>query len=435
MLKGFKEFLMKGNVVDLATAVVVGAAFTAIVKAFTDGIINPLIARIGGKGELGLGFQIGDKGNPETFVNIGTVITAAIDFLIIAAVVYFIIIMPYEKLKSLRAAEGEETQTEQELLAEIRDLLSGKDPKAAKAVDQAKAAGALSEADGNLGQLTGSNDQSAQPPVTQHFSAPGGFNTPEPFGTSETYGAAPTATAEPPRASAEPVGSAPERFGSNPADSLTGTGPQPFGGSNPEPLTGTGPQPFGGRAPEPLTGTGPQPFGGAPDRFGAPPERFDAPRPSGPPSGSFPAQPPSGSFPAQSPSGPPSGAFQAPSGPTIVPPQGGPSSPPPQSAPRPGDAPRPPSEWNPQATQQPSQPPQPPQGPPPGAGNADPFGTTRMGGIDPAAGGARPDPRGPARDQFGRPIEEGYNGPDGPQGQQGPTGGQQHGGQHGRHQQ
>jgi len=374
MLKGFKEFLMKGNVVDLAVAVVIGAAFTAIVKAFTDGIVNPLIARIGGKGELGLGFQIGDSGNAETFVNLGTVITAAINFVIIAAVVYFIIVMPYEKLKSLRSAQGEETQTEQELLAEIRDLLSGKDPQAAKAIDQAKAAGTLSESDDNLNQLTGSNDPAAQPPVTQHFAAPGGFNPPEPFG-----------------------GNPPEPFGGP---------PQPAA----EPLTGTGPQPFGRGAPDPLTGTGPQPFGGAPDRFGAP-ERFDAPRPSGPTSGSFPAQPPSGSFPAQPPSGP-----------TVVPPPGGPHTPPPPPPPRP-------SEWNPQATQQPpqQQPPQPPQGPPPGAGNADPFGTTRMGGIDPAAGGPRPDPRGQARDQFGRPIDEGYNGPDGPQG---PTGGQ-----HGRHQQ
>ncbi|WP_018178487.1 large-conductance mechanosensitive channel protein MscL [Jongsikchunia kroppenstedtii] len=426
MLKGFKEFLMKGNVVDLAVAVVIGAAFTAIVKAFTDGIVNPLIARIGGKGELGLGFQIGDSGNAETFVNIGTVVTAAINFVIIAAVVYFIIVMPYEKLKSLRAAEGEETQTEQELLAEIRDLLSGKDPSAAKALDQAKAAGVLSDTDGNLNQPTGSDDPLAAPPVTQHFSAPGGFNTPEPFGTSETYGGAPTATAEPPRASAEPFGS--------PSEPLTGTGPQPFGGRGSDSLTGTGPQPFGGPS-EPLTGTGPQPFGGSPDRFGPPPERFDAPRPSGPPSGSFPAQPPS----SQPPSGPPSGSFQAQppsgsfpaqpsSGPTIVPPPGpggpgGPGTPPPP--------PRP-SEWNPQ------QPPQPPQGPPPGPGNADPFGTTRMGNIDPAAGGPRPDPRGPARDQYGRETAEGF-GPEGPQGppqgQQGPPQGPPPGGQHGRHQQ
>ncbi|MEO7077323.1 MAG: MscL family protein, partial [Rhodococcus sp. (in: high G+C Gram-positive bacteria)] len=67
MLKGFKDFLLRGNVVDLAVAVVVGAAFTAIVTAFTTNVVNPLIAAIGGSNEYGWGFQI--TSSPETFVN------------------------------------------------------------------------------------------------------------------------------------------------------------------------------------------------------------------------------------------------------------------------------------------------------------------------------------------------------------------------------
>ncbi|GAA1456168.1 large conductance mechanosensitive channel protein MscL [Williamsia maris] len=134
MLKGFKEFLLRGNVIDLAVAVVVGAAFSAIVTAFTGSIIQPLINSLGGTDAAqGLGFTIRD-GNPSTFVDFGTLITAALNFLIIASVVYFVIVMPFEKLKALRAKAGDDAAalTEAELLTEIRDLLAGKDPKEAK---------------------------------------------------------------------------------------------------------------------------------------------------------------------------------------------------------------------------------------------------------------------------------------------------------------
>lgn len=145
MLKGFKDFLMRGNVIDLATAVVVGAAFTAIVTAFTTNIIEPLINSIGGTDQAeGLGFTI-RSGNPETFVNIGALITAVINFLIIAAIVYFVIVMPYEKLKSLAAKDGDDATalSESELLTEIRDILQGKDP----IEEKAKIAAAKSEKD------------------------------------------------------------------------------------------------------------------------------------------------------------------------------------------------------------------------------------------------------------------------------------------------
>ncbi|MCQ9343910.1 large conductance mechanosensitive channel protein MscL [Corynebacterium sp. 153RC1] len=129
MLKGFKDFILRGNVVELAVAVVIGSAFTAIVTAFSDYIINPMIASIGGADVSGLGFHI-ISSNPATFVDFGAVITAAINFLIVAAVVYFILVAPMNKLNEMQAARKgvqEEPEApasiEAELLTEIRDLL------------------------------------------------------------------------------------------------------------------------------------------------------------------------------------------------------------------------------------------------------------------------------------------------------------------------
>lgn len=127
MLAGFKEFIMRGNVIELAVAVVMGTAFTAIVTAFTTGIIEPLIAALGGNAEVGLGFFL-REGNDATFMNLGAVITAAINFLIVAAVIYFIMIMPMNKIAEMNAKRKgitpeEAAATETELLAEIRDLL------------------------------------------------------------------------------------------------------------------------------------------------------------------------------------------------------------------------------------------------------------------------------------------------------------------------
>lgn len=126
MLKGFKEFLMRGNVVDLAVAVIIGTAFVAIVTAFTESIIQPLINATGGQGAAeGLGFRILSE-NESTFVDLGGVINATINFVIIAAVVYFLIVLPVKHLQE-RRKRGEEDAapepTDNELLAEIRDLL------------------------------------------------------------------------------------------------------------------------------------------------------------------------------------------------------------------------------------------------------------------------------------------------------------------------
>ena len=128
MLSGFKEFIMRGNVIDLAVGVVIGAAFTSIVTAFTDNLMQPLINSIGGTNAAdGLGFRILSD-NPATFMDFGSVISAAINFLLVAAVVYFAIVAPMNKFNELREAKlqtpAEDEVTEADLLTEIRDLLA-----------------------------------------------------------------------------------------------------------------------------------------------------------------------------------------------------------------------------------------------------------------------------------------------------------------------
>lgn len=130
MLQGFRDFILRGNVVELAVAVVIGSAFTAIVTAFSDNIINPLIAAVGGSPDVnGLAIQL-INGNSETVVDFGAVITAAINFLMIAGIVYFILIMPMNKLneamqkrKGIVEPEEEPASVEANLLEEIRDLI------------------------------------------------------------------------------------------------------------------------------------------------------------------------------------------------------------------------------------------------------------------------------------------------------------------------
>lgn len=122
MLKGFKEFLSRGNIVDLAVAVVIGTAFTALVTKFTESIIQPLIDRIGAGGDSEYGIlKIGIGGGQTIDLNI--LLSAAINFVLVAAVVYFLVMMPYERLR--KKGEVEQAQdTELSLLTEIRDLLA-----------------------------------------------------------------------------------------------------------------------------------------------------------------------------------------------------------------------------------------------------------------------------------------------------------------------
>ncbi|WP_238332034.1 large conductance mechanosensitive channel protein MscL [Kribbella jejuensis] len=124
MLKGFKEFIMRGNVVDLAVAVVIGAAFGAIVTALVDNLINPLIAAIFGKADISKVWTF--KLNGAEF-SIGKVLQAGLNFLFVAAAVYFFIVLPLNKLAERRKRgvepEPDPLTTDQELLTEIRDLL------------------------------------------------------------------------------------------------------------------------------------------------------------------------------------------------------------------------------------------------------------------------------------------------------------------------
>jgi large conductance mechanosensitive channel len=125
MLKGFKEFILRGNVVELAVAVVVGAAFGTIVTAFTDGIVKPLVNAVTPAESPGLGVTV-VPGKESTYIDFASVITAAINFVIVAAVVYFVIVAPLARLQE-RRKRGEEpaavAPTDVELLTEIRDLL------------------------------------------------------------------------------------------------------------------------------------------------------------------------------------------------------------------------------------------------------------------------------------------------------------------------
>ncbi|MGN7134420.1 large-conductance mechanosensitive channel protein MscL [Rhodococcoides corynebacterioides] len=151
MLKGFKDFLLRGNVVDLAVAVVVGAAFTAIVTAFTSNIVNPLISSIGASNELGWGFFI-RAGNDATFVNLGAVITAIINFVIIAAVVYFVLILPVNTAKKRFATKKEKSLSDQDILIQIRDLLA-----------EGRADGVTTTKDGVTGPSTGGTTPGSTP--------------------------------------------------------------------------------------------------------------------------------------------------------------------------------------------------------------------------------------------------------------------------------
>ncbi|ORV48732.1 mechanosensitive ion channel protein MscL [Mycobacterium europaeum] len=122
MFKGFKEFLSRGNIVDLAVAVVIGTAFTALVTKFTDSIISPLINRIGVKQQSNVGIlKIGIGGGQTIDLNI--LLSAAINFVLIAAVVYFFVVLPYNTLR--KRGEVEQADDAQiVLLTEIRDLLA-----------------------------------------------------------------------------------------------------------------------------------------------------------------------------------------------------------------------------------------------------------------------------------------------------------------------
>ncbi|MFG3259451.1 large conductance mechanosensitive channel protein MscL [Streptomyces sp. NPDC048172] len=135
VLAGFREFLMRGNVVELAVAVVVGTAFSKIVDAIVKGFINPLVGAIGTqdldhyssclKGSCKIDPTTGEV-TEGVALNWGPVLSATLTFVITAAVVYFLMILPMNKYKERQAAKAgpvEVPKTEVELLGEIRDAL------------------------------------------------------------------------------------------------------------------------------------------------------------------------------------------------------------------------------------------------------------------------------------------------------------------------
>jgi large conductance mechanosensitive channel len=123
MIKGFKEFLMRGNVVELAVAVVMGAAMTALVASFGAAFLDPLITLVTGGAEVGGEFTVNGVVFPY-----GVFLNGVLVFFLTALAVYFVIVLPMNKLRERFAPTVEEVdevhaQAEIEVLQEIRDLL------------------------------------------------------------------------------------------------------------------------------------------------------------------------------------------------------------------------------------------------------------------------------------------------------------------------
>lgn len=139
MLQGFKDFISRGNAVDLAVGVVVGAAFGEVISALTDKFLNPLIGALFGKPDFTslLQFEIKLFGEPA-LVQPGAFLTALLNFLIVAAALYFLVVMPLNKMNEKKdkllkvdgkAEEEEPVSAEVALLTEIRDSLKASDTK------------------------------------------------------------------------------------------------------------------------------------------------------------------------------------------------------------------------------------------------------------------------------------------------------------------
>lgn len=125
MLKGFRDFILRGNVIDLAVAVVIGAAFTALIGAFNTNLITPVVNAffsLIGLSKDGMGGTIGLPG--DQVIDLGQIVGATITFLITAAVVYFVFVAPMNTIKArLTKQEKDDSASAEDLLAEIRDLL------------------------------------------------------------------------------------------------------------------------------------------------------------------------------------------------------------------------------------------------------------------------------------------------------------------------
>ena len=119
MLKGFRDFLVRGNLIELAVAFVIGLAFASVVTSFVDNILMPIIGKFGGQPDFS-GIDVLD-------IPVGAFINDMVSFVLIAAAVYFIVVMPYNRIRELRKKEEPEEAEQLEetvlLLREIRDAL------------------------------------------------------------------------------------------------------------------------------------------------------------------------------------------------------------------------------------------------------------------------------------------------------------------------
>ncbi|NLF06140.1 MAG: large conductance mechanosensitive channel protein MscL [Actinomycetales bacterium] len=129
---GFKEFVLRGNAIDLAVGVVIGAAFGAVVTAVVDHLITPLIGAIFGAPDLSriwdITLRVNPGDTPDAIISVGGILNAILQFLLIAIAVYFVIVLPMNKLAERRAKglepEPEAPSEDVVLLTEIRDLLA-----------------------------------------------------------------------------------------------------------------------------------------------------------------------------------------------------------------------------------------------------------------------------------------------------------------------
>jgi large conductance mechanosensitive channel len=119
MISGFKDFISRGNVIDVAVGFVAGAAFTALITGITDALITPALGLILGGGVEAGSFTV----NGQVF-DITLMVNAFITFLLTMAVIYFVFVAPLNKWRERQPVVEEPTQTEIDLLREIRDLLA-----------------------------------------------------------------------------------------------------------------------------------------------------------------------------------------------------------------------------------------------------------------------------------------------------------------------
>lgn len=133
MFKGFKDFIMRGNVIDLAVAVVIGAAFSAIISVLVDSVINPAIGALFNTENLAetLIVDIPTSSGGTAQIMFGALVAAAVQFLLVAAAVYFALVLPINTMKARQEAkrkagmpDEDVAPDELQLLTEIRDLLA-----------------------------------------------------------------------------------------------------------------------------------------------------------------------------------------------------------------------------------------------------------------------------------------------------------------------